>query len=185
MAENTAKFPIPPPAPLSQFPFVDVRQNGRLTPTALRFLQDMWSAIQGSGGVLNLTGWGVTASSSGETTAAAVEGAEQGAQIGSILAATLQARVAQLQDEIEDLRVLLAALGPSPPASDAAAGIDLYYQGDLLGTVTSLDFQGVGVLATADGTVTIPPDSYDWFDPVGDGAHVLLVGPGGAILAWD
>lgn len=44
-------FPVPPP--VFQLPFIQT-QNGYLTPTALEFLQILWAAIQGAGGIIDI-----------------------------------------------------------------------------------------------------------------------------------
>lgn len=48
-----ASFPIPPPAP--NLPFVTLDPMGEfiLTPPAFSFLQELWAAIQGQGGVID------------------------------------------------------------------------------------------------------------------------------------
>lgn len=46
----TASFPIPPP--VGNFPFIDMHTGG-LTPMAWEFLQKLWAAIQGGGGLID------------------------------------------------------------------------------------------------------------------------------------
>jgi hypothetical protein len=45
-----ASFPVPPP--VFNFPFTGA--NGMLTPAAMEFLQLMWAAIQGGGGIIDI-----------------------------------------------------------------------------------------------------------------------------------
>ncbi len=103
-----AGAPVIPP--VSSFPFVT--RDGRLTPTAFQFLQQVWAALQGQGAIIDIVGLDLSGSLEGEVDALRQD-------LSNILAdfapatnapADLAGRLDSLDAEIAALRVDIAAM---------------------------------------------------------------------------
>jgi hypothetical protein len=106
----TASLPIPPP--VTTVAFTDPR--GFLTPTGINFLQLMWAAIQGGGGIIDLISVSLSTTS---ITGSAVAFDQAAIQTAVGIASAQIARAQALLSALS-----LAAVPPGPrPAEDAAA----------------------------------------------------------------
>lgn len=148
-----AGFPIPPP--VGNIQFIDL-STGRLTLSAWEFLQKLWAAIQGTGGLLDLT---LVQSPIVASILAAAEGLAAQQPPTPILPTSYQAPGA----DTEFLLRPAAVLAGRAATAEVAGSLEEHtftYTGDVTGGPTAFD--GTTDVSTALTLATTQPAAHTW-----------------------